>query len=84
MGISPVASVRARQLPARIMVRSLFSAPRSCPSDSEYNRSSTIIRLPACPPGEPLDCSSSTITGTSCKSAAALTMLFGVSANVRK
>ena len=35
MGISLVAIVRQRHEPALIIVRSLFSAPRSCPSESE-------------------------------------------------
>ncbi|MFQ9178762.1 MAG: hypothetical protein ACLR3C_01815 [Eggerthella lenta] len=35
MGISPVAIVSERQLPARIIERSELSAPRSCPSESE-------------------------------------------------
>ncbi|MGI6535087.1 MAG: hypothetical protein ACOX12_01520 [Eggerthellaceae bacterium] len=35
MGISPVAMVRQRQLPTRIIERSEFSAPRSCPMLSE-------------------------------------------------
>ena len=42
------------------------------------------MRLDAWPPGEPLDCSSSTITGMSWSSAAARTIDLGVSAKVWK
>lgn len=76
--------VRQRHEPARIMERSEFRAPRSWPSESEYRRYSTTWRFAPWPPGAPLLCSSSTITGTSCRSAAARTIDFGVSAKVRK